>query len=268
MRYHSLLLSSLLVTIIALPLTAQERTTPGVFDEAARTYSKKVQRRDSASITSAYARMCAGMKEKNINQAFAYAAKTYSEVDEKGTRKNLQQAIHGTNEFFKNVSNIKYRCKVESIRDNEQSKNVFIKKFITVSGTLYESGFVRNVNNSYSGEAKFEDTWMQTIGNDLTLMTSHRLSVKVAWAKPIQKDNSTRQSPVGSKHDLSQVFNISDPAIHECINEGRLEGCDRLNRIKSTLWTWCGQGDRDACTMYNSVVTTESGTRAVKMIAD
>jgi hypothetical protein len=251
MRYQSLLLSSFLVTIIALPLTAQVSPLQDFLNKSA-----KQGQSDITLITRAYALMDAGMEGKNVNQVFAYASTfpPYKSIgSDEGKTTNLQQAKQETSKMFQNTSNFKYRSKVESISYNGQSA--------TVSGTNYTSGFLLSANNSFSGQIKFQDTWTRT-SNGWRLTIARDLSSNLAWATPKRQAKPTRQS----NHNLSEALSLGGQAIDECIDKGRLEACDRLTQIKSRLSTWCSQGDQEACDTYGVISLNETSARGSKMI--
>ena len=76
-------------------------------------------------------------------------------------------------------------------------------------------------------------------------ISSHNLSQNIAWATPRQQENSTRQAQ--APHDSMQAFLLAKEAVYECYTNKRLEECEKIDRIQSTLITWCNQNDREAC---------------------
>jgi hypothetical protein len=71
-----------------------------------------------------------------------------------------------------------------------------------------------------------------------------------------------------SKRNYLQAYNLASSAIAKCYNEKNLVECDRLNQIKSTLMAWCSQNDKDACTVYNSVIKQEGEIQAIELIGN
>jgi hypothetical protein len=49
-----------------------------------------------------------------------------------------------------------------------------------------------------------------------------------------------------------QAFLLGMSAIHGCYDESRLEDCEKLNRMRSTLSTWCST-DSEACRVWSSL---------------
>lgn len=240
MRYQSLLLSGLFMSLISLPISAQAQTSNSL------NYGQPVKlalaQQLNPQIVRAYAQISAGIEGRNINQIFTYAAPGYSWTDASETTRNLQQTAQITSEFFRITSNIKYRRKVESIS--------YIGQFATVSGTAYGKGFERPENNSYSREIKFQDTWQLT-NNGWTWINQRDLSQNIAWAKPRQQVGSTRQAQL--RIELRQAFTLAQRSIDLCYEKKDLEECRRLNQIQATLSNWCTQGDRQACIVGNNV---------------
>lgn len=252
MRYQSLLLSSFLVTIIALPLSVQASPLTDALNRPTKTSplmdalnreTKARNLRDNTFIISAYRRMAAGIEGKNFDQTFAYIATTYRESDDKGKTKNLQQVRQDMSEIFKTFSNLKVSYKVESISYSGQSA--------TVSASMHSSGVSSRANNSFSGKDKFQDTWIWS-NNAWKVTNRNTLSTNIVWATPKRQSNPTKQS----NHDLTQSFNLANQAIDECLDQRRSEACNRFNQIKSTLLTWCTEGNEDACITYSSVDNT------------
>jgi hypothetical protein len=71
-------------------------------------------------------------------------------------------------------------------------------------------------------------------------------------ARRAKQARSTRQ-----RHDNLQAQNLAYAALTQCYTYNNANGCSQLNRIKSTLATWCEQNDRDSCTVYRNVVGFE-----------
>ena len=89
-------------------------------------------------------------------------------------------------------------------------------------------------------------------------ISSHNLSQNIAWATPRQQENSTRQAQ--AHHDSMQAFLLAQEAVRECYTNKRLEECEKVDRIQSTLITWCNQNDQEACetiVQIQSMVTSE-----------
>jgi hypothetical protein len=252
MRCQSLLLPCLLISLISLPISGQTQT----INSHSHNQPQKMALSQSLNpqIIRAYQSISTGIEKRNINQVFAYASSEYSWIDNSGNTRNLQQTIQVTSGFLETTSNIKYFRKIESINYGEQ--------LITVLGTAYIKGFQRPENNSYSREVKFQDTWIRT-NNGLKWINQHDLSQNVAWATPKRRQsNSIGQSQ--SRHDLIQAINLADGAIRGCYEKKKLEECDKLSRIKSTLSTWCQQGDRSACSMLSGVMSSEASTSIIE----
>jgi hypothetical protein len=238
MRYQSLLLSGLFMSLVSLPIPAQAQTRNSL--NYGRPVKLALAQQLNPQIVRAYAQISAGIEGRNINQIFTYAAPGYSWTDASGTTRNLQQTAQITSEFFRITSNIKYRRKVESISYGGQ--------FATVSGTAYGKGFERPVNNSYSREIKFQDTWQRT-NNGWVWINQRDLSQNIAWAKPRQQGNSTRQAQ--SSHNTMRAFALATEAVHRCYGEKILGECEKLSQIQSTVIDWCVKNDQEACdTVY------------------
>jgi hypothetical protein len=240
MSYRSLLLSGLLMSLTSLPLPAQAQISNSL--NYKQPMKLALNQQLNPQIVRAYNRISAGIESKNINQVFAYAAPEYIWTETNGRTRNLQQTIQETSVFLQNTNNIKFRIKVSSISYSEP--------FATVSGTVYLSGFDRQANSSYSLERKFQDTWQGT-GSGWTWISQRDLSQNIAFSKPRQRGNSTRQEQF--RLELRQAFTSAQTAIDLCYEKKDLEECRRLNRIQLTLSTWCSQGDQQACIMGNNV---------------
>jgi hypothetical protein len=48
-------------------------------------------------------------------------------------------------------------------------------------------------------------------------------------------------------HDTMLAFVLANQSVHECYGDKDLAACSKLDRIQSTLITWCNQKDQDAC---------------------
>jgi hypothetical protein len=73
------------------------------------------------------------------------------------------------------------------------------------------------------------------------------------------------------EQDLWQVFNLAQTAIHRCYQRKDSEECDNLNQIDVTLSIWCNQGDREACSVKNSVhslIGLEVGSQLVEQATE
>jgi hypothetical protein len=245
MRCRFLLLSSLCISLIPLPISSQSQTTYA--GSNSQPVKIALSQQLNPQIAKAYQRISAGIEGRNLKQVYTYVSPEYIWIDTNGNKRSLQQAIQTTSEYLRTTSNIKYFRKIESISYGEQ--------LITVSGTVYMKGFERPANNSYSREVKFQDKWIRT-GNGLKWISQHDLSESIAWATPRRQVNPTGQAQ--SSHDLYQASNLADIAIEKCYVTEELNGCDSLNRIKTTISGWCFQGDQGACALQDSVVSREN----------
>jgi hypothetical protein len=241
MRYQSLLLSGLVMSLISLPIPAQAQTSNSL------SYGQPVKlalaQQLNPQFVRAYASISAGVEGRNINQIFAYAAPEYIWTETNGRTRNLQQTIQTTSGFLQSTSNIKFRMKISSISYGGQ--------FATVSGTVYHSGFDRQANNSYSLERKFQDTWQRT-NNGWTWISQRDLSQNIAWAKPRQRRGSTGQSLAQTNNSL-RTFNLAREAVDNCYREKKLAECRKLDELRSTLVDLCVQGDREACVSLEDI---------------
>jgi hypothetical protein len=82
------------------------------------------------------------------------------------------------------------------------------------------------------------------------LMRHWSLLLSGLFVSAIVLPSPAKASP---QHDLSQAFSLAQTAIYKCYQRRDIEECDNLNRIDLTLSIWCGQGDREACLVRNSV---------------
>lgn len=238
MRYQSLLLSGLFVSLISLPISAQAQTSNSL--NYGRPVKLALAQQLNPQIVRAYASISAGVEGRNINQIFAYAAPEYIWTQTNGKTRNLPQTIQETSGFLQNTSNIKFRMKISSISYGGQ--------FATVSGTVYHSGFDRQANSSYSLERKFQDTWQRT-NNGWTWISQRDLSQNIAVATPKQRGGSTRQAQ--SSHNTMRAFALATEAVHRCYGEKILGECEKLSQIQSTVIDWCVKNDQEACdTVY------------------
>jgi hypothetical protein len=241
MRYQSLLLSGLFMSLISLPIPAHAQSSNSL--NYGQPVKLALSQQLNPQIVRAYDRISAGVEGRNINQIFAYAAPEYIWTETNGRTRNLQQAIQTTSGFLQSTSNIKFRIKVSSISYSGQ--------YATVSGTVYHSGFDRQANNSYSLERRFQDTWQRT-NNGWTWISQRDLSQNIAVATPRQRGNSTRQTPAQTSNSL-RTFNLAQEAVDNCYREKKLAECRKLDDIRSTLVDLCVQGDRESCVSLEDI---------------
>jgi hypothetical protein len=173
MHYQYLLLSSLLSSLISFQaFSLAQSKNFNIYG-----YSKKISltQQFNPQIVRAYVDICAGHERRNLDQVTAYDAPSYRHIDANGKITNSQQIIQKTSAFFQNTLNIKCHSKIESITYDGQ--------LATVSGIYYVSGFARTINSSYSGEAKFQDTWIHD-RNKWKMTIERELSTNVTWIAP------------------------------------------------------------------------------------
>jgi hypothetical protein len=253
MRYQSLLLSGLFLSLISLPIPASAQSKNS--DNYGQHTNLALTQQLNPQIVRAYARISDGLEGKNINQIFAYASPEYRWIDADGNTRNLQQAIQTTSGFFQVTSNIKYRRKVESISYRGQ--------FATVSGTAYTGGFERPANNSYSREIKFQDTWQRN-GNGWKWINQHDLSQNIAWATPKPQTN-----PVGqSQYDGGRAASMIQNAVDRCYGQKDLTECNKLDRIQSNLASECFQNNQQSCQLLNLTNSLISNAMMVNSAQD
>lgn len=61
-----------------------------------------------------------------------------------------------------------------------------------------------------------------------------------------------------SRHNNVQAFNLANEAIIQCYRQKDLRECNKLEKIKQTLFNWCNQGDAEACSALNALISIES----------
>jgi hypothetical protein len=103
-----------------------------------------------------------------------------------------------------------------------------------------------------SGKYHSEFTTNKYLNNYLRGFPMRHLSLLLSglFFSAIVLPSPAQASP---EHDLSQAFSLAQTAIYKCYQRKDVEECDNLNQIKITLSIWCSQGDREACSVKNSV---------------
>jgi hypothetical protein len=153
-------------------------------------------------------------------------------------RKLIITEYKGRDEYFSASSNQKVHHEVIKIKIAGKNATVVVRitaiaQYSTSVG-MAEEIWHRNNNNQ----------WKYVSGRVLPDSTTTRSQV-----------NSTGQ--VSSRHNLVQAQSLADQAIRGCHNEKKLDECDKLQQIESTLSNWCKEGDQNACGIWSSVMSSE-----------
>jgi|GEM_PF-4987938 len=208
---------------------------------------------DKQAITNAYQAINAAFERKDIDRVFSYYAQEYTSIGVDGKLINLKQQRQQTQEFFRNVRQINVDNEIKQIQINGSTATVV--GVANVSGTMTDPQNPQ-VNKPFKGGTTDQDIWKRT-NYGWKIISTHTLSVNNTNTQ--QQSNQTN-----NQRDISfymQANNLANAAIEQCYRQKNLEECDKLNKIKYTLNTWCGQGDANACNTVTIISSSELFTQ-------
>jgi ketosteroid isomerase-like protein len=210
---------------------------------------------DKQAITNTYQAINAAFERKDINQYFSYLAPEYTYIGVDGKLINLKQQRQQTQEFFRNVRQIKIDYEIKQIDINGPTATVVgVENY---SGTMTDPQNPQ-VTKPFDGGSTYQNIWKRT--NYGWKIISTRILL-------LNNTNTQQQSnQTNNQRDISfyyQANNLANAAIEQCYREKNLEECEKLNKIKYTLNTWCGQGDANACFYSTLILGSESNTQTL-----
>jgi hypothetical protein len=83
-----------------------------------------------------------------------------------------------------------------------------------------------------------------------------------------EAETDNRLAQTRDHMDYGQAFDFANSAINQCYVEKDLEECEKLDKIKNALLTWCNEGDPYACKTYQNVDVLEMGERQAQFLEE
>jgi ketosteroid isomerase-like protein len=248
-------ISVLCLSLSATTQNVSAQTPPmvkGATIELAQASPQDVKR----AITQFYQEMDDALNQRDVKRLGSFLAPEYTVTGVDKTVKNRQQFLQTTVENLQLVQQLKIQTQLKQIKVDG--------KTATVIGVAAFRGIIADPSNAQAsravvGEQSFQDV-LQLVGPEWKLVTTMTRSEN--WQAEPQPNQPTKTS----NHDTRKAFTLGKSAINGCYNEhnkSRLEDCNELRQIQSTLSQWCfDDSDREACSTLRSLQSLESLARS------
>jgi ketosteroid isomerase-like protein len=194
------------------------------------------------AIVQLYQSMDDALNQRDMQRLGSFMAPEYTVTGLDKTVKNRQQFLQMSVENLQVLQQLKTQTQLKQIKIDG--------KMATVTGVTTFRGMLTDPNNAQAsggvmGEQSFQDV-LQLVGPEWKLVTT------VTRSEKTQVEPLPNPPTKTSNHDTMQAFSLGMSAIHGCYDESRLEDCEKLNRMRSTLSTWCST-DSEACRVWSSL---------------
>jgi ketosteroid isomerase-like protein len=202
----------------------------GATIELAQASPKQVKQ----AIVETYKAIDDALTQGDVKRYGSFIAPEYTSTLPDKSVKNRQQMLQKTTENFRVFRQLKVQTQLKQVKIDG--------KTATVNGVMNIRAVATNPDNpqetrAFAAQQSFQDV-LHLIGQEWKVVTSRTLSQKN------QVEPHPNQQTGGRNYDQVTLMGMS--AANGCYKDGRLDDCARLERIVTTLATWC-ETDSQAC---------------------